>query len=416
MANTKGPDIQVVESKSGITAWLVESHNLPMISMEVSFRAGSAFEQAEKNGLANITADLLDEGAGDRDMSAFHAALEQIGARLSADAGTLNLDVNLTTLTEHKDDAFALLADALTQPQFAPDAIERQRARIISGIRRIEENPQATARRAFQKAVFEDHPYARPPEGTEATVKDITREDIVNYHKAHFNRANMVVSVVGDISAEELSHKLDTIFADIPPGTDRNEVTLAPAPVTPQIVRIERDIPQSTVLFGHLGISREHPDYFPAFVLNGILGNGGMVSRYMVEVRDKRGLAYHVFSIMQPLPHAGAFMAGVQTSNDSVDEAIRIMKHEIRDIQENGVPSAEHARMLKYLDGSFPLRLDSNQKILGYLSVMQMENLGIDYLDTWRTKVQNVSQADIQRAAKTLLHPDEVVTVIVGNE
>ncbi|MDD9912879.1 MAG: pitrilysin family protein [Alphaproteobacteria bacterium] len=416
MTANSEPKIQTVTTPKGITAWLVESDSIPMVSMEIAFRAGAAFDPKGKNGLANLTSSLLDEGAGDLDMEAFQQKLESIGARFGAGAGTLDFTVNLTTLSEKKEAAFDLLALALTQPRFDEEAVNRVKDAIMTGLKQAEERPGSFAGKAYQKAQYGDHPYGNPTSGTLESVPTLTRADIRKFYGEYITKANMVVSVVGDITAEELAKLLDASLADLPAGKKRAEIAEAPQPIVPQVVRIQKDIPQSHVIFGHLGIDRHDPDYFASYVMNDILGGGGFRSRFMDQVREKRGLAYSVYSYFAPMPHAGSFTAQVQTSNDKVDEAINLMKDQMRDIQNKGVEKDEFADDVSYLTGSFPLRLDSNDKILGYLTVMQMENLGKDYLTTWADKVSALKQEDMQRVAKRLLHPENVVTVIVGGE
>lgn len=408
------PKIQVITTKGNITAWLVESHSIPMISVEVAFRAGSAYDPEDQQGLAQLMSSLLDEGAGEMDATAFQNAVEAIGARLSASAGKLELSVNMSTLSDKKEEAFKLLGLALNQPRFDPDALQRVREAMLANLKRGEEQPNNVASRAFQKALYGSHPYGHLTDGTEESVEKLTREGVKAFYEKNLTRANMVVSVVGDITAEELAKLLDASLADLPAGDRANDIAAAPAEVTPVVVRIEKDIPQASIIFGHLGISREDPDYYAALVMNHTLGGAGLTSRLMKEVREKRGLAYDVRSYFVPMPHRGAFIAQVQTNNETAATAIGLMKAEIEKMRAEGATQQEYDDAISYLTGSFPLRIDSNNKILNHLTSMQMEDLGVNYLQEWPEKIRTITRADVLRVAKRLLHPDEVVMVVVG--
>lgn len=410
------PNIQEIKTERGLTAWLVESNSIPMVSFEIAFRSGTAFEPQNKPGLASFTANLLDEGTtslSDRD---FKANLERIGARFGAGADKLNLTLTLDTLTEHTNAAVALLADALKNPAFTDVAADRVRAMTLAALKRQKEDPGSIARNAFTEALYGNHPYATPLLGTEESVPALTPTDARAYHTAQFTKANMVIAVVGDITPKALAKLLDENFGDLPQGTERNTVAAAPTDPKPEKISITRPIPQSTVILGHLGISREHPDYFKVFVMNHILGGGGFSSRLMSEIREKRGLTYGVSSGFGPLPQRGSFVAQLATKNADAQAAAELVKEEIKKLQATPVSDAEFADAMNYLTGSFPLRLDSNDKILGYLTVMQMEDLGADYLEDWTNKIKAVTKADVQATAKTHLKPDSFIQVIVGGE
>jgi len=410
------PKIQELKTAGGLTAWLVESKSIPMISMEIAFRAGSAFEPTDKAGLASLTANLLDEGTENLSDREFKASLERIGARFGAGADKLDLTLTLDTLTEHKEAAFALLADALKNPAFTPAATERLQDMFKAALKRQEEDPGSVARKAFGKALYGDHPYATPLLGTAESVAALTPDDARAYYAAQVNKANMVIAVVGDISAKALGKLLDEHFAELPAGDARNMMTAVPVVPTAQKIHITRPIPQATVMLGHLGISREHPDYFNVFVMNHILGGGGFSSRLMSEIREKRGLTYGVSSGFSPLPQRGSFVAQLATKNADALPAAKLVEVEIDKMQAAEVSEAEYNDAIDYLTGSFPLRLDSNDKILGYLTTMQMENLGADYLEVWTDKIKAVTRADILAAAKTHLQPKNFIEVIVGGE
>lgn len=410
------PQIQQLTTPKGIAVWLVESHQIPMVSAEVAFRNGSAFEPAAKAGLANLTASLLDEGAGDMDAKAFTEALDGIGARLGAGADKLDTSVNLTTLSDHKERAFELLGLAVREPRFDAADVARVKEAIVAGIRQSEESPQAVTSKQFMAAVFAGHPYGRPSVGEEATVTGLSAEDVKGWHAAQYTRANMVVSVVGDVTPAEVVRLVDGALAGLPAGEARNRMVEAPAPVAGKVVATRKEVPQAAVMVGHLGLSRDDPDYWPMLVMNDLLGAGGGLTNRLVDVvREKHGLVYHVGSTNIPMPLAGVFLVQLQTENGKAQFALELVKKELQRMQDTAPTAEEFADTVDYLAGSFPLRIDSNAKILTYLSLMQMEGLGVDYLDTWVDHVRAVTPADVQRVAKRVLHPDAAVLSVVGD-
>lgn len=410
------PNIQQLKTPKGIVVWLVESHQIPMVSARITFRAGSAFEPAAQNGLASLTASLIDEGAGDLDALAFKEALDDIGARFGAGADKLDTDVTLTTLAGAKQEAFRLMGLALREPRFDAADVARVKAATIAGIKQGEENPGVVANRKFMKAVFGDHPYGLTVAGTEESLEPLGPDALKAWHQAQYTKANMVVSVVGDITPEETMTLVDAALADLPDGNARNVIAVSPSATVPQFVKVQKDVPQSSVMVGHLGLSREDPDYFPMLVMNEILGGGALTSRLGDEVREKHGLVYDVRSVNIPLPHAGAFYVQLQTENGKVQKALGLVRHELERIKAKQVDAQEFADATDYLAGSFPLRIDSNAKIMEYLSLMQMENLGADYLETWVSRVRSVTPVDVQRVAKRLIHEDAMALTIVGGK
>lgn len=416
VAQAKAVDIQEVETPSGFKVWLVQSEALPMVSVEVAFRAGSVFDPEGRAGLAAFTAALMNEGAGELDAAAFKQRLEDKGAYFATGAGKLNLSVQLQTLKEHLPATFELLGKALTVPRFEQEDAKRIREAMVASLKRVPENPSAVLARAFKKRLYGDHPYGQPTSGYEESVQGFSAANARYFYNQNITRANMVISVVGDVGADTVSRLVDTHLSALPKGKQRNRVLLPPTDPEPLVQRVDMAIPQSHVKMGHLGISRDDPDYFAAYFMNYILGGGGFNSRLMEQVRVKQGLAYSVGSYFDPLPHRGSFEVAVQTKNVDVQRSIDTIISEITKLKQNGISQAEYEGAMNYLTGSFPLRLDSNRKILGYLTTMQLESLGKDYLDTWVEKMKNVSKEDVERVARRLLHPDELVTVIVGGD
>ncbi|MEE8203368.1 MAG: pitrilysin family protein [Alphaproteobacteria bacterium] len=403
-----------VVSPGGIEAWLVEEHAIPILSLSIAFRGGASLEAVGKGGLANMVSGLLDEGAGDIDSQAFQAQLEDLSIHLGFDAGLDSFSGNLKTLSARTDTAFEMLRLALTAPRFDAEPVERIRRQIQVSLVRRATDPDHIVRRTWFDAAFPDHPYGRPVEGTAESVAAITADDLRAFVRAQIARDRMVIGVVGDITPERLAALLDSTFGALPETGAPLDV-LATEPAAPgSLTVVERDFPQSVVVFGHKGIARDDPDYYVAYALNHILGSGGFTSRLTREVREKRGLAYGVYSYLAPLDHAPLFMGRVATANARVAESIDIIRTEIARLRDDGVTAEELADTKTYLTGSFPLRLDTNDKIAGLLVGIQLEDLGIDYLDRRNDYIEAITLDDVNRVAKTLLRPDELEVVVVG--
>jgi zinc protease len=403
--------VEKVTSPGGIEAWLVQDHANPIIALEATFAGGSSVEATP--GLAHMMAGLLDEGAGPYDSQAFQGRLEDLSIGLSFKAGKDELAGSLKTLTENRDAAFDLFRLALTQPRFDKEPVERIRGQILSGLTRELQNPNAVASRAWYKAAFGDHAYGRPGNGTPDSIKAIKSAALKAHAKTWLSRQGLIVGVVGDITAEQLAPLLDRTFGALPashPAIRVADTTIASG----RVIVEPRDIPQSVAVFGAPGIKRDDPDWFATYVMNYILGGGGFSSRLTEEVREKRGLAYSVYSYLLPMDHAGIIMGGVATQNARVKQSLDIIRQELARMAEHGPEESELADAKTYLTGSFPLSLDSTAAIAGLLVAMQADKLGIDYLDRRNALIEAVGMDQVKAAAKRLLDPDTLLIVVVG--
>lgn len=407
--------IEEITTPMGLKAWLIRAPNLPMISVELNFRAGTEFEPEAKQGIAHFTAALMDEGAGPYDAKAFREQLEDIGGRFGASTDTQDMSINLTTLAEHKERAFELLGLAVNKPRFDVDAVDRMRDAMLADIRQGDEEPSNVAWRLFRPAVYGSHPYANSGEGTLESVGALKAEDARVWHDNAFTKANLQIAVVGDVTPEALGKLLDSALGSLPAGESRAAITTGPGVTTPSIVKKQMDVPQGTVLLGHLGIPRSDPDFYAMLVMNEILGGGVLTSRLGHDVREKHGLAYGVNSVNAPLPFNGMFYVSLATGNDTVQKALDLVRKHLHKIRDEEVTQAEFDDAKAYLIGSFPLRLDSNSKLLNMLAMMQSEGLPRSYLENWPEKVGAVTRADIQRVAKKIIKPDAMTLVVVGN-
>lgn len=406
-------EIEPVKSDSGIEAWLVSEDAVPVVALEVLFHAGSHLDPDGKSGLADMTASLMTEGAGDLDSQAFAARLRDLNVSVSVSAGRDTVKVQMRTLSQNIDEAFDLVRLALTQPRFDEGDVARVRAQSLASLAQDLESPDTVAYRAFFKDVFGDHPYALPPAGTPESLASITADDMRAYAAMAFARDNISVAVVGDITAAELAPLIDSTFGNLPETTDRKDPGDI-APLTPGVTVIERNNPQSVVVFGMDGMKRDDEDFIPAFVMNYMLGGGSFVSRMFKEVREERGLVYSVYTSLYPLSHGGLTLGYFATSNATAGEALEVATAQIVDVAENGITAEELDAAKTYLTGSYALRFDSSRAIAGQLAAIQFEGLGLDYVDTRNSLVNAVTLEDISRAAKRLLTPDAMRVVAVG--
>ena len=405
--------IKEVTSPGGITAWLVEDHNIPFTALEIQFRGGTSLDAPEKRGAVNLMTALIEEGAGDMDSRAFAEARDTLAADFGFDSGTDSVGVSVRFLTENRDQAVGLLHEALVNPRFDQDAVDRVREQVLSNIRSDEKDPDSIATNALDKLAFGDHPYATDGSGTVETVTALTRDDIVAAHKGALARDRIYVAAAGDITAEELGPLLDRLFADLP-ATGSPLPARAPWLLQPGVTVIDFPTPQSSVLFGQVGIPREDPDFFAAFILNEALGGGRFTARLMSEIREKRGLTYGIGSYLVGMDEAELYLGQFSASNDKVAEAIQVLRDEWAKIAADGLTEDELATTKTYLTGSYPLRFDGNGTIASILVGMQMDGLPIDYPVTRNAKIEAVTMDDIRRVAKRLYLPDALHFVVVG--
>ena len=407
-------EIKRVISPGGIEAWLVESHANPLIAMRFAFRGGAAQDPRDRQGLAYFVSGMMDEGAGGLDSVAFQERLQSLATRMDFDAGRDVMLGNVQMLAANKDESFELLRLAMSKPRFDADAIERVRGQIIAGLKFDENDPEEVASLAWDRLAFRDHPYGRPIKGTKASIAAITRDDLHGYLRRVFARDKLAITVVGDIDAETLGRALDHVFGALPQHSALALVADVKPPLGPAREIIEMNVPQSVAQFGHRAFSRKDDDFMAAYILNYIIGGGGFSSRLMEEVREKRGLAYSVHSNLFPYQHGAVFVGNVATQNERVGQSLEVIESELRRLAEEGPSAEELAGAKSYLTGAYALRFESSSSIANQLLWIQIEDLGIDYIDRRNTLIENVSLDDIRRVAKRLIEADRLITTIVG--
>ena len=404
------------QTEAGSRVFFVEAHELPMVDIRILFDAGTVREPAGKNGLAALVNSLLDEGAGGLDATAISFEFERLGARYSADSGYDYAAVSLRSLSDPAllGPALRNLRRVIADPAFPEKAVDRQKQRIQLGIQRKQQVPAEIARDAYQAALYQEHPYALPVDGTRESVESLSRQDVVDFHRELYCARNARLAIVGDLSKEQAMALADELTGDLTQGRIPEPLPAVEPLPQGQELRIEHPSSQVHILLGQPGIKRGDPDYFPLYVGNHILGGGGFVSRLYKEIREQRGLSYGAYSYFSPRRELGPFTASLQTRGDQQELALQVMRDTIRAFIDHGPTPAELAAAQNNISGGFPLRLDSNSKTLGYIAMIGFYGLPPDYLDTFVDKVNAVTVEQIRDAFKRRLHPGRFVTVMVG--
>ncbi|HTS94942.1 MAG TPA: pitrilysin family protein [Stellaceae bacterium] len=404
-----------VKSAGGVEAWLVEDHSLPLIAIKFAFGNGAGLDPPGKEGLAYFTTGLLDEGAGDLDSEAYKARLEDLSIRLSFNADVDATSGSMRMLAANADAAFDLLHLALTRPRFDADAIERVRAELVSELQDAAQDPGTIGSRIFWRTAFPGQPYGRRTRGTQATVAKIDAADMRRFVAEHFGRDRLKIGVVGDVTPEKLRELLDRTFGDLPARSAPDIIPETAAVDAGAYFLVKVPVPQSVVIFGERGLKRDDPDWYAALLLNEILGGSGLNSRLSAAVRDKRGLAYSVYSDLYAMRHAGMIVGRVATRNDRVGEAIDVIRAEWQRMGEEGPSEAELAAAKSYSIGSFASGFDSTEKLAALLVSLQVENLGIDYMTRRAELLQSVTIEDVRRVARRVLDAHKLRVVVVGD-
>ncbi len=407
-------DIKEVKSPGGIEAWLVESHQVPLMALRFAFAGGSSQDPAEKAGVANFVSGMLDEGAGDLNAEQFQERMEDIAMRMKFDDTRDTFYGTVQTLTRNRDEAMALLKLALTKPRFDKDAIERVRRQLLAGLAYEAKSPDRLAARRWYETAFKGHAYGTSPRGTAASLKQIGQADLEAFRKKSFAKSNLKIVAVGDITEEELGKLLDEVFGDLPEKAQLEQVAETNPARGGRLEIVEMDVPQSVAIFGMGGLKRKDPDFLAAFVLNHIIGGGGFSAILMEEVREKRGLAYSVYSYLSPMDHSAVYMGGVATKNDSIAESLDIIRGELMKVAEQGVSEEDLKNAKSYLTGSYALRFDTNSKIASQLLGVLVEDMGIDYVKKRNEWIEALTVEDLKRAAARFLKPEDLIVVVVG--
>ena len=409
-------DIETVTSPGGVTAWLIEDHTNPLISLAFGFKGGASGDPEGKEGLATFISGMLDEGAGGIPSADFQRRLADHGIEFGFDASLDAFSGSLRFLSDDRDLSFELLGLALTKPRFDEEPVKRMRSQFISSAAQDERDPEAIAGRALNSILFSGHPYSRPSDGTPQSLAAITVDDLRGFVANNFVRDRLNVAVVGDVTPEQLKPLLDKAFGALPEKGP--PITVAESKVDDKggLAVIERDIPQTILLFGGPGIKREDPDFFAAYLVNYTLGGGGFSSRLMTEVREKRGLAYGIDTDLVTLDHAGAVMGSAQTIAAQASQVIDLTRAEWTKMQQEGPTQAEIDAAKTYLLGYYAQNFSTTRSAARTLLGIQMEDLGIDYVTRREQEISAVTLDQAKAAAKRIFDPAKMVVVAVGKK
>lgn len=403
--------IEAIKSPGGIPAWLVRSAAVPIVAINFAFRGGSAQDPADRPGVASMVTALLDEGAGKYDSRAFHQELDARAVDFRFSAGRDYFRGSLRVLKDNRDAAFELLRLMLSEPHFDPTAVERIRTQLESDAIREANRPGEIASRAWWSTAYPSHPYGRSERGTPESLAKITIDDLKAYRQHIFARDGLTVALVGDIGPETAGKLLDAVFGGLPAKGELEPVPdVAPKGAGQRIVRTV-DVPQSSVVFGGAGLARNDPDFMTAYIVNYILGGGSVSSRLYDEVREKRGLVYSIYESLIWLTHTAATIGGFGTRSGETAAAVALVEHEIARMRESGPTADELAKAKSFLKGSYALNLDTSTKIAAQLVQIQIDKLGIDYIDRRGAMIDAVTLDDTRRVAKRLYDGGILLTV-----
>ncbi len=410
-------DIQHWQTATGTDVYFVENHDLPIIDLSVNFVAGSAYDQPEKSGVAGITKYLMKLGAAGLTDEAISNQFADVGAGMGGSFSLDRASMTLRTLSSdrEKNQSLALFNKVIHHPDFPEAVLTREKARIVAGLQEAATQPDSISHEAFMKAMYGDHPYAISGSGTVESVNSIGRQDLVDFYQRYYGAKNAVIAMIGDMTPAEAK----TIANNITKGLPQSEK----APALPNVQAITQAVEkrfahpasQSHILMGVPAIKRDDPDLFPLYLGNYILGGGGFVSRLTAEVREKRGLVYSVYSYFNPMVQKGPFTLGFQTKKSQAEEALKVVHQTVNTFLKDGVTEKELKAAKANIIGGFPMRIDSNKKLLAYLATIGFYKLPLTYLEDYNDKVASVTAAQIKAAFNRKLNAEHFVTVIVGD-
>lgn len=407
-------NIENWQTASGAQVYFVENHDLPMIDISVNFAAGSAYDTPALAGLAGITRHMLTTGAAGMDEETISKRMADVGAVLGGDFDLDRASLSLRTLSSEREreQALDVYSAVLQQPDFPDAVLQRDKLRIVANLKEALTKPGVIADRNFMRLLYGTHPYGLSSEPE--TVSAVRRDDVLQFYRTYYGARNAVIALIGDMTRAQAGDIAERLSSGLPQA-DRAQAL--PAPQLPQRAaeqRIAHPATQSHIILGYPGVRRGDPDYFALYVGNYILGGGGFSSRLMEEVREKRGLVYGVSSYFMPMAAAGPFQIGLQTKKEQSAEALKVVRETLSNFIDKGVTDAELKAAKQNLIGGFPLRIDSNAKILDYLSVIGFYQLPLSYLEDFGQEVQQVTAAQIKDAFQRRVQADKMVTVIVG--
>jgi zinc protease len=409
------PPVQRTVLPNGLVLIVCEEHSLPFVTFQLLIDSGSWKDPSGEEGLSHLTARGLLLGTSKRKVTAIHEELDFMGASLSSSSGRDYATLSLQVLKKDLHKGWDLFMEVLTQPTFPEEEIQREVEKTLAAIQSAEDQPDEVAEKEFQKTLFLNSPYGHPVEGTKESLPRMTREAINRFYRSYYHPNNAILTIVGDISADEVKKRLLPSLAKWPMA-GIPKISFQPSFAKEQkAVKIDRGITQANIIIGHAGVSRDNPDYYALTIMNYILGGGGFSSRLTEEIRNKRGLAYSVASFFDPGKYPGSFQIALQTKNSSAREAIALSLQGVERIRKELVSEKELEGAKKYLIGSFPMRLNTQAKLTNFLTQVEYYGLGLDYPEKYPSLIRSITREEVLRVTKKYLHPKNNILVIVAN-
>ena len=412
-----GVKIQQWQTTTGAEVYFVENHDLPIVDLSVNFSAGSVRDTAEKSGLAGITRYLMALGAAGMSDEVIANKMADIGAILGGEFTSDRATFKLRTLSSVREQTQALevFVKVLQKPDFPQTVLDREKARIIAGLQESATQPESIANKAFMAALYGKHPYSLEESGEVETVSKINREDLQAFYAKYYGAKGSVIAMMGDLTREQANQIAENLSGNLPKASAPEPIPSVILPSQAIEQRIAHPASQSHILLGYPGIKRGDADLFPLYVGNYILGGGGFVSRLTEEVREKRGLVYSVYSYFMPMAELGPFQIGLQTKKEQADVALNLVRETFDKFLKDGVTEKELTAAKANIIGGFPMRIDSNTKILDYLATIGFYHLPLNYLDEYNNNVDKVTVAQIKETFNRRLKPQNFVTIVVGD-
>ncbi len=412
------PKVERRVLSNGMILFLLEDHELPLVNITSAIRTGSIYEPKDKAGLAALVGHVMRSG-GTETMSAeeINRQLEYMAASVETSIGREEGSAGLSAMSKDLDKTLEIFADVLMHPAFTEDKIQKRKEEVLEAIRRENDNPAQIAFREFRRLIYEPHPYNRKVNGYADTIPGITRDEMIAFHDRYFHPNNMIMGISGDFDTGGMIRKLENVFRgwkkekidfpDVPKVDDEMEIS---------VNYVDKDLNQSTILLGHVGIERTNPDYFPVKIMNFILGEGSFTARIPKKVRDQEGLAYSVYSAFHTPRDLGFFFVSCQTKVGSTTRAIELILEEIQRIKQGAVSDDELKGAKDTFINRFIFLFTTSAAVVSHMVDIEYKGLPLDYLDTYVANIKAVTKEEVLRVARKYLHPDKITLLVVGNE
>ncbi len=406
-------DFEKLQTKSGIQFWFVKDNSIPIISVNFSFSGGSSLEKKEKNGLSNLMVSLMDEGTKNYTSKEFRNSMKRNGMKLRFSSQKNRIDGVFQIISSQSQEGFNLFKEAINHPKFSEDEIQKVKNQIIASIKIDQANVSSIASNKFNENFFGDHIFSRNIKGSVNSLKNLTRKDLIDFHKQAFQKKNLVIGVAGDVDKKDLIKYIDLVFGKL---EDKLEIPAVEGFSNLSVGEklYEMETPQTSVLFGHPGLARNDKDYFSLRIANYILGGGGFQSRLYKNIREKKGLVYSVYSYLLPYENDGVLVGGFQTRNKSVYKTIQSVKKNWKDIQKKGISEDELENAKAYFNGSFTRNFTSTSSIAGLLQIVQYFKLGEDYFTRREKIINNINLKMVNEVASKYFKSEDLFFMIVG--